>query len=240
MMEDTLKYKIVIDHIETLMKGQMKDQMIPSERSLSEHLKISRMTVRKAIDILVQQGKLYRVQNVGTFIQDQKLFKVFNTLSGFTDEVTASGSYVENDVLTFEEVPVTQVIKHKLNLKHDVFVYHLVRLRKKDGIPMMLQESYMPKDLFPLDASIVKHSIYRYIREHLKLGMSSSIQEIKAIFANENAVNLLKLRPKTPTIQIEQVSYLDSGRIFEYTVSTINQNHYELIVQAMPMKGRTT
>jgi len=234
---ETPKYKVVIDHIEHLIKDSTKNQMIPSERLLSQTLNISRMTVRKAIDILVYQGRLYRVQNVGTFIADQKLYKVFNTLSGFSDEVQAAGSKVDNELLLFEQITPTILIASKLNLKKHILVHHIVRLRKKDGVPMMIQESYMPTDLFQIDEAIANGSMYQYVRDTLKFGMSSSIQEIKAIIIDDVYSKKLRIAPKTPTIQIEQVSYLDQGRVFEYTISTINQNHYELIVQAMPMKG---
>ena len=55
-----LKYQAVYDYINELINNQEPNTMIPSERVLSETLDISRMTVRKAIDIMVQEGKLYR------------------------------------------------------------------------------------------------------------------------------------------------------------------------------------
>ncbi|MBU1142851.1 MAG: GntR family transcriptional regulator [Firmicutes bacterium] len=236
MIPDIPKYMIVVDEIEKIIKTQEVNTLIPSERNLSLSLDISRMTVRKAIDILVNQGKLYRVNNVGTFISEQKLYKVFNTLTGFTDEVLSTGGTVQNEVLLFEKLRADEWISNKLGIEENDLVYKLIRLRKKDSIPLMIQETYLPVSLIPLTKKIVQNSIYHYITHKLNYQIISSIEEIKAILIHKDYATLLEMKENEPTIKTEQISYLANGKIFEYTISYKNQNKYELVVQAMNVR----
>ena len=235
-MDELKKYQYVVKKIEDLIEQKESNQMIDSERILSTKLNISRMTVRKAIDLLVREGKLYRVNHVGTFISEQKQFKVLNTMMSFSEEVVSAGGKVTNIILDFKIIKSDEFISRKLNILLYTDVYYLVRLRKKDDQALAIEESYYPIDLIKLDKDIILNSIYQYLKENYKYKMSSSIQEIKAILIEKDYAKLLEMKEFEPTILIDQVSYLDNGRIFEYIRSYKNQNHYELIVQAMNLR----
>lgn len=230
------KYIEVIQHIEKIIQSQVSSTMIPSERTLSETLQISRMTVRKAIDMLVSSGKLYRISHVGTFIKEQKLYQVFNTLTGFSDEVRQAGGIPSSIILSFNELDADQFIASKLNIPKFSKVYQVVRLRKMDDKPMVIQEGYFPFDILNLNQEIIKDSIYHHITHVLHLSMESSIQEIKAVLLSKEYATLLEMKEGNPTIYTESIGYLTNGRIFEFIKSTKNQNNYELIVQAMNVR----
>ncbi|HBG32506.1 MAG TPA: hypothetical protein DDW82_02015, partial [Acholeplasmataceae bacterium] len=167
------KYIEVIQHIEKIIESEPISTMIPSERTLSETLQISRMTVRKAIDILVSSGKLYRINHVGTFIKEQKLYQIFNTLMGFSDEVVAAGGKPSSKIISFNVISSDSLISQKLNITKSSKVYQVIRLRKMDDKPMVIQESYYPCDLIHLNQDIIKNSIYNYIQNQLHLSMES-------------------------------------------------------------------
>ncbi len=227
------KYEIVIDEIEKLIEQQEVNSLIPSERILSESLNISRMTVRKAVQILVNRGKLYRVNNVGTFISDTKLYKVVNTLVGFTSEVESSGGTVENEILEYSYIPASEVVSAKLQITEGSMVHKVIRIRKRDGVAIMIDTSFFPADIISMDVDIAKGSIYTHITEELGLKISSAIQEIKAAFLPKQFEGILNIKPGEPTIFVELVGYLASGRIYEYANSYKDQNKYELVIQSM-------
>jgi DNA-binding GntR family transcriptional regulator len=233
------KYIEVIQHIEKIIESAPISTMIPSERTLSDTLQISRMTVRKAIDILVSSGKLYRINHVGTFIKEQKLYQIFNTLMGFSDEVVAAGGKPSSKIISFNVISSDSLISQKLNIPKSSKVYQVKRLRKMDGKPMVIQESYYPCDLIHLNQDIIKNSIYNYIQKQLHLSMESLIQEIKAVLLSKDDAILLEMKEGSPTIYTESIGYLTNGRIFEFTKATKNQDNYELIVQAMNVRTLT-
>lgn len=230
------KYMIVIEEIEKIIEEQEINSLIPSERLLSERLDISRMTVRKAIQILVNKGKLYRVNNVGTFISDEKLYKVVNTLTGFTTEVSATGSNVENKVLEYSFRPASEVVSAKLQIAEGSMVHKVVRVRMRDGVAIMIDSSYFPADIIDLNLDIIKGSIYNHITKDLGLSISSAIQEIKATFIPEKFKGILDIKDDEPTICVELVGYLENGRIYEYATSYKDQNKYELVIQSLRWK----
>lgn len=230
------KYIEVIQHIEKIIESQANSTMIPSERALSETLQISRMTVRKAIDLLVSSGKLYRVSHVGTFIKEQKLYQVFNTLTGFSDEVRQAGGIPSSIILSFNMIAADPCIASKLNIPKFSKVYQVIRLRKMNDKPMMIQEGYFPCDILNLSPKIIGDSIYHHINHVLHLPMESSIQEIKAVLLSKEYAALLEMKEGSPTIYTESIGYLTNGRIFEFIKSTKNQDNYELIVQAMNVR----
>ena len=227
------KYMIVIDEIEKIIESQEINSLIPSERVLSEQLDISRMTIRKAVQILVNKGKLYRVNNVGTFISDEKLYKVVNTLVGFTNEVVATGSIVENEILEYSFKAASETVSAKLHIQEGSKVHKVVRVRKRDGVPIMIDTSYFPADIIDLNIDVIKGSIYEHITKTLGLTISSAIQEIKASFIPEKLKGILNIKENEPTIFVDLIGYLENGRIYEYATSYKDQNRYELVIQSM-------
>ena len=184
----------------------------------------------------MNQGKLYRINQVGTFVGDQKLYKVFNTLSSFTEEVLASGSKPSNKILAFNIIKAPKDLSMKLNISEGSFVYQVIRVRKRDQDPLHIDESYFPCDLIPLNEAIVQGSIYQYIQKTLNLGIASSMQHIKAVLLPEHYASELELPVNTPIIYTDNICYLSNGRIFEYTKTYKNQDKYELIIQAMNVR----
>lgn len=227
-----LKYQAVYDYINELINNQEPNTMIPSERVLSETLDISRMTVRKAIDIMVQEGKLYRKNNIGTFVSDNRLYKIYNTLTSFSDEVKSSGDIPGNIVLKFAKIPAPEKIAAKLNIPKGELIYEVIRVRLKNDVPLQVDFSYIPADIIYLDETIVQGSIYEYIRNELKLEIYTSIRRIVAVGMPENYAHHIHLKPNDPTIMDENVAYLKNGRIFELCISYRNQHKYELIIQS--------
>src|SRR5690606_36647664 len=75
---------------------------LPSERELCEILGISRMTVRKAVMDLVNEGIVYREQGKGTFVAKPKSKHLLNKLQGFTEEMEEKGLKVKTQILSFE------------------------------------------------------------------------------------------------------------------------------------------
>jgi len=225
------KYLKAIEAIENIINNQDTDTMIPSERALSEQLQMSRMTIRKAIDKLVLEGKLYRNANIGTFVADNRLFKVFNKLMSFTEEVLASGSVPSNKVIEFSKEKANDLVASKLSINKGDYVYRVVRLRLRDNDPLHLDFAYFPADIIKLDHKIIQGSIYEHIRNTLKLDIQSSIQTIKATAIPEEYANLLLMKTNEPVILDENIGFLKNGRVFEYALSYRNHHKYELIIQ---------
>jgi len=144
-----VKYLTVRDHLRGLIAdGLAVGQAIPSERELCEQFKVSRMTVRQAVDALVVEGLLERVQGRGTFVAQPKVDLQLRLVS-FPEEMRRRGLEPSLRVLAAERTTAPHPVADALDLPTGVEVYYLRRLRLADGLPMAVEENWVPVGLVP-------------------------------------------------------------------------------------------
>ncbi len=224
------KYLTLVEAIERLIDKKGHNQLMPSERKLAQMYGVSRMTVRKAIDNLVNRNKLYRVRYKGTYTTDKKLLKDMDAFIGFTREVENAGGKPSTDLIEYSLLPADDFIASKLNIAPGAYVYKVIRLRKKNNVPLMVDESYFPKSVVPLNETIAKQSIYAYIQNELKLNMVRAHQRLRATFASETYQKYLQIGENFPVIHLELTGFLADGKVFEYTNSYKNSERYDLVI----------
>ena len=222
------KYLVLVDIIENLIETMGKNQMIPSERDLANQYNMSRMTVRKAIDYLVSQNKLYRINKVGTFTADERHYKKADAFDGFSNEVRKTGGTPSSKLIEYSLQGANKEIAAKLGIKEGDPIYKVIRLRRKNGVPIMVDEAYFPQAIITLNEDVVKDSIYEHINHTLGLKIMTAEQSYKATFAKKEYLKHLKIDANTPVIRVELQVYLEDGRIFEYNKGYVNTNRYEI------------
>lgn len=220
-----VKYIQIADEIrDRITRGDYSpDQAIPDEMSLAKEFGCSRMTMKKALEVLVFEGLLYRKRGHGTFILQSPLQQdQVNVLSGETIGLTASakGRQVTSQVIAFHVAfPDPEVAKH-LSIDQETPVYHIQRLRFIDGEPYVMERTYMPSPLITgLNEEVLQGSVYQHIQENLGLTISSSHKMIRADKPHELDRKYLDCAPDDPILEVEQVVYLSNGTPFEYSFS---------------------
>jgi len=226
------KYRWLVEILERKIDAMGPNEMIPSERELARRYRMSRMTVRKAIDTLVDQNKLYRISKVGTFTASKKLYKRINTFSGFSSEVRLSGGEPSSELIEFSLQHAGKEVASRLNIEDDALIYRVVRLKKKDGVPVMVDESHFPKSIITLTESIVRHSIYDHVTKKRDYEIVSASQRFRSTFLKPVYQEYMNLPPDKPVTNVETTVYLSDGRIFEYTNAYIDTDRYEIIVKS--------
>ena len=112
--------------------GQWKsEQALPSERALSEQLSLSRVTARKALEVLFAQGLIRRSQGSGTFITP-RLEQPLSRLSGFSEMLRLKGFVPSSQWLERDISAPTHEELIRLGLSPNDKVTRLKRLRKAD------------------------------------------------------------------------------------------------------------
>lgn len=161
------KYLAVRAYLTELVAGELGvGDAVPSERSLTEKFGVSRMTVRQAIDALVTEGVLERVQGRGTFVAPPRAdFEM--RLTTFGEEARRRGLTPGADVLEAGTLPAPPHVAEALDCEPATPMHHVVRLRTADGNPMSVEESWIPVHLAPdlLDDG-VPESLYGALRAH--------------------------------------------------------------------------
>src|SRR6185503_7917056 len=137
------------------------DQALPSERTLSELLNVSRVTARKAIDQLVDQGLIVRRRGSGNYIAP-RIEQPLSRLTSFSEELhqrgyTPSSQWLERSITA--AVPDEQL---SLGLSPGARVARLERLRLADEVVMAYEVSVLPQSVLP-QPELVNGSLYEYL-----------------------------------------------------------------------------
>lgn len=220
-----LKYeKIAADLRRDIIGGKYQPgEQLALEKEMCEQYKVSRITIKRAVDALVSQGLVVKRRGSGTFIkslkdEDVKELGMANQFSGFA--ATYHDRDVQTDVMKFEIVHPDESVAARLQITTEDFIYDIIRVRKLEGIPVVIEYTKMPIQLIPgIRKGILEDSIYTYIEGTLKLRIQSAHRTVKADMPTEAERKLLQIDEILPILEVEQVAFLDDGLPFEYSVS---------------------
>ncbi|MEE6272803.1 GntR family transcriptional regulator [Georgenia sp. MJ206] len=224
-----MKYVTVREYLRGLISdGLPVGSSIPSERSLCERFGVSRMTVRQAVDALVVEGALERVQGRGTFVAQPKVDLQLR-LTPFEEEMRRRGKEPETRVLRAERVRPPADVAEALERTSVEEVYYLHRIRLADGRPMALEETWVPTILAPdLFDEGPPPNVFRALSER---GLAPSWGEdtIEAVTVGPAEAEMLAVRPGAPGLRIARRTFSDDVAV-EYSRSIYRGDRYSLWV----------
>lgn len=204
--------------------------LIPSERELADLFGVSRMTVRHSLTNLVKDGLLYREKGRGTFVAEEKMEQPLTGLTSFTEDMKSRGLEPGTKLINFSQGGTDAQVTEKLGLVPGSSVHKVVRIRYADGRPMAIERSYLPVYLLPeLDEEALQGSLYSYIEHHEKLTIGQATQRMEASLAKKEDADYLQIELPAAVVQIERVSMLEDGRVFEVVRSTYRSDRYKFI-----------
>ncbi|MDR6224120.1 GntR family transcriptional regulator [Desmospora profundinema] len=208
----------------------------PPERELCEIHGISRMTARKAVMALVNEGVLYREQGKGTYVAKPKPKHLLTKLRGFTDEMEEKGLTVDTSILSFETVEATLNLRKNLKMKeHQDRAVEIKRLRMVDGAPFALETVWLNQAMVPgLSREWLEGgSLYTVLKQQYRYQPSYARQTIEPIQLNEFESGLLGLEPDSLALLFRRTTFLENEEIMEYTkcIYRSDQYKYEVILQ---------
>jgi len=195
-------------------------EMIPSERELCEKLRISRMTVRKAISTLVNEGVLYREQGRGTFVAPSKPPCTFSKITGFSENLRDMGLAFRTEIIDFRSEEATRGIRERLDLpSEDSRVFYFLRRRFVGEEPFSLEHAWIPAHLFPgfNRERLEGDSFYRILEKEYAHRLTRAKQTIEPVLASEFEASALFLEANTPILLFQRQTWVEEEVIVEYT-----------------------
>ena len=228
-----LKYeKIAFDIKEDILSEKYKpNEQLPFEKELCEKYNVSKMTVKKALDLLVNDGLIIKRRGSGTFVKDiteKEIQRIIEKkqFSGLT--TTSIGHKVTSKVLEFKIINATKEIADILKIEEDEFIYFVHRVRYVDDKAVVIEKTYIPLNLIPgMKLADVKKSIYGYIKDKLGLNIQSAHSTVRAMKSDALDRKYLNLEKDEPILEVERVAYLDNGKVFEYSFSRHRYDKFE-------------
>ncbi|QJX10025.1 GntR family transcriptional regulator [Rhizobium brockwellii] len=235
-MDDVLnKYPIYIQLQKKLLDaihGREFEQgsRFPSERELSEKFGTSRVTMRKAIDRLVQMGVLERRPRSGTYLPERLFDRPISEHASYSvsDVVEKAGHVPGSKLLYFERKLAGKISAAKLEIDVETPIISIQRLRSVDGIPVCVEFIEIPAHLVPgLSASDVleNKSLYAYFRNVYHLSFRNKTSTISVHWATATEAEFLNLPAGSPVLKFESVNVSNDGIPFEFLRSLNHPDH---------------
>lgn len=215
------------------------DQPIPVEHSLAKEFECSRVTMKKALDILVMEGLLYRKRGHGTFIIQSTIGD--STVNVISEENlglsnTIKDQEVTSKVITFAIQFPSKEVASQLRIDMETPVYHIIRLRIVANEPYVIEETYMPANLIPgINDQVLHSSIYNHVKQKLELKMGGAHRKIRACKSEELDHKYLDCKQDDPILEVEQIGFLITGIPFEYSFS---RHRYDKFIFTSVMVNR--
>ena len=202
----------------------------PSERDLASQLGISRVTVRKAIAGLVEQGILVQHWGSGTFIApSMRVEQALSRLSSFTDDMMIRGLTPGARLLDRSCGPAAPKEAMALGLSPGEKVSRLQRLRLAGEVPMAIENAAVPARFLP-DPDVVRHSLYAALSEQ-GFAPRRALQRLHAVLLNPEQARLLDVPPASAALYIERRSFLEDGTAVEFTASYYRGDAYDFVAE---------
>jgi len=204
------------------------DDALPAERQLATDLAISRITVRKAIDGLVEEGLLVRKQGAGNFVC-ARIEKNFAKLTSFSEDMRARGRTPRSVWLRRSEGTVTPEESLALRLSPGTPEYRFHRLRYADEAPMALEYATIVASALPSLES-VDSSLYEALQA-AGSRPNRALQRLRALLLNAEQAKLLHAREGDAGLLVERVGFLPDGRAIEFCQSFYRGDTYDFVAE---------
>ncbi|HBK69021.1 MAG TPA: phosphonate metabolism transcriptional regulator PhnF [Firmicutes bacterium] len=227
------KYTYIVQHfIDKIKSGELKDgDKLPTENVLCSYFNVSRITVRKALNILLYEGYIIKKHGKGSYVNTGIAKMQLNSLQGFTEEMKNRGMTVASKVLNVSIVNADNIVANRLQIEEDSKVYCIERLRLVDGEPMSIEKVYIP---YYLCADIEKYdlsgSLYDILEKNYNLSPKKAEQCIEATTGTKREQEILKIKLRASVLKIERTTYLQNNIPLEYVTSIYRGDKYKFYV----------
>lgn len=208
-----------------------KGQMIPSERELCKIYDMSRITVRRAIDQLVTQGKLEKVQGKGTFVVSKSIVQNLGNIYSFSQEMEKQGKISSTVLVERKIILADNKLANHLGINENDEVIYIERLRCAEDIAVMVEKTYFKYDKYKylMDLDLSKETLYKSLEEKFGVRIDKAIETFKACQLNDYECGLLNTPKHQYGLLVSRTTYskdvpvcyaviVSKGDTFEFTV----------------------
>ncbi|MGO3468302.1 MAG: GntR family transcriptional regulator [Weissella hellenica] len=221
MAKEVLYMKVLNDLNRRINAQEFPDLKLPDERSLATSYGVSRSSIKRALNVLVRQGIIFKKRGSGTFVnplylKNQGMFHAVGHNLGVSDAFRFNGETPAIKLLVFEKDAANEEDKEALFLNESDEVYRIKRLRTLQNQAFMIENAVIPVKLLPaLTAEDMTHSMFQYAEQTTKRAVTKSFMTITAEPSQDEDQEYLQLGANEPVGIMSGVFFLDDGTPFE-------------------------
>ena len=193
----------------------LEGEKIPPEAELEKEFNVSRITVRKAVDNLVQDGLLKKQRGIGTIVTKNLIRDEVHSLEGFTEKMEKKGRKVSSIILGIDRLVPPNPIANALRLGAGAEVLRVIRLRMVDGIPLAVFNTYIPLSLGISEYEDFSHSLFDVYAKH-GIKPHYSDRSMHAVMVDGQTAHMLQMKDSLVALQMNYCTFDDQDRPIEY------------------------
>lgn len=210
--EDSLTplYQQLLEDLKrTIENGEYKPgEKIPSEPELSECYSVSRITVRRAVDELCDEGYLIKKQGKGTFVGQPKIRRKMEAedAQSFTDVCQNNGMKHTVRVTNIQHIPATHNDIRILGLAPGAMMLYIQRVHSADGDPIMVENNYYPLERFAFleNEDLESGSLFHLLSDKYGINpFGTSSTRIEVVRASVKNADLLNVKMGEPLLYVD-------------------------------------
>jgi GntR family transcriptional regulator len=219
---------------------------LPTGDEIVQLYGVSHATIRQALNEMVAEGIIERIQGKGTFVATPKIHhRPF--LTSFSENMRSQGYRPSRQLLRSELVEIPPDVAAKIGLPEGTPARYLRRLLLADDVTIGLADSWLPVEVLAghddlLDAGhMADASLYDVLQAPpLQLELQRGIETITPAVATPDHHKLLACEPGTPVLRVERVTYTRGDQLIEFTQTTYDGTRYEYRVEMFPPSGESS
>ncbi|MEG0177620.1 GntR family transcriptional regulator [Anaerorhabdus sp.] len=227
------KYLLIENEIiEAIKRGELKPgDKVDSESVLKKKYGVSTITVRKAFTDLINNGYLYAVQGLGTFVTKKQMIRGLTSIS-FSDELEQQGYKIGMIIDSIEEIQ-NKEIAEKLKIDEDAKIICIKRVRLANNEPIAYHTSYVDSNRINLEQAQslkITRSLYKTFAKYnlipIWVNENYSVKEV----TDSSVINQMNLKKGCPSFFVKRVAYGTLDEIIEYAETYFNKDWYSVTV----------
>jgi GntR family transcriptional regulator len=198
---------------------------IYSETDLCNKYEVSRITAKRALNELVQEGYIERIPGRGSFISRARIDHALNAFYSFTEEIKKLGMVPSSKILKCEKIVPNSDICSRLNITNGK-VYYIMRQRFADGEIIALDHSYIPCSILPSidQKSLETESLYEKLT-NIGYMPERAIESFTATQISAEEAKLLEMEEKSAALKVYRLTYHEN-QVIEYNYRYYKGNRY--------------
>ncbi len=195
---------------ELVLTGKLQPEAkIQSEREFSDELGVSRMTVRKALTELVNDGLLERRHGSGTYVAKPKITYEAYEMVNYTQAMLDRNLSISSQLIEFEEVVASRRLADTLHIEIGEPIFRVFMLRLANRVPVVLERVFFPRAQFPdlQEWDLEKSSLYDLLTSIYKTIPERISQTVEAVSATDVVARQLRVEEDAPLLMLTRVIY---------------------------------
>ena len=213
-----LYYRVMRDLKEQIVSGRLAPgDRLPSETEFTHRYSVSRVVVRRALQILQEQGLVIRLKGKGTYVAKGNAREATLRVSGSLEDLIQIGAGTTIKVVEFRMVKISQDVAEVFGDSEGDDIFHVKRVRFVGGSPLAVMKNYVPYSIASCISlnELTTTPLITLIEERGGCRIEWASQVFQAVAADDELADLLEVDTLTPLLKLTLTVYSTEGRVVD-------------------------